>query len=221
MKLIKNNKFTSCIILGMLISMCIPKDIPIFSRLSLGFILGVCCYIEFLLLFFIFKFIQNLFIEKMGTSEKAEAITECKPRKFLLPVSHTINESKSSNPKFSRALEGYVKRPNSEQNINIDIYNKEKEKTKNIDIAPLLGYTPNYEDLSEEQLRTYLTIETKLSNGEFVDVGESRSYIFLFAEKAFEQAKESQNIDRLLQTLELLYSLYSQDEIFSVILILG
>ena len=78
-------------------------------------------------------------------------------------------------------------------------------------IEPFFCYYPERSDLNRKQSACYKRIREALDNGDFVDVGESKTYLFLYINDALRKVKKKKDIERVIKILELLRKLYNDD----------
>ena len=85
-------------------------------------------------------------------------------------------------------------------------------------IEPFFCYYPERGDLNRKQSACYKRIKSELDNGRFVDIGSSKSYIFLYINETLKKVKKKKDIISVITTLELLRSLYKDRSLTSLII---
>lgn len=78
-------------------------------------------------------------------------------------------------------------------------------------VVPFFCYYPELSDLNRKQSVCYKRIKEELDNGNYVDVGDSKSYLFLYINDALKKTKKKKDIERVIKVLELLMKLYNDD----------
>lgn len=79
-------------------------------------------------------------------------------------------------------------------------------------VVPFFCYYPERCDLNRKQSACYKKIKEELDNGKYVDIGESRSYIFLYINEFLKKVKKKKDIERVIKVLESLRELYKSDK---------
>lgn len=147
-------------------------------------------------------------------NEKEEVIQKELYKQFLplkaADIYIAINDLKEEGFLFS---EKYL---NTRKLIKITDIRKPTPKWSKVveGIEPLFGYTPSFFELTNKQIACYKKIVKQISAGKFVEVGDSRSYIFLYIHEEFEKAAENNDISNVKNLLITLNNLYKDDNIF-------
>lgn len=90
---------------------------------------------------------------------------------------------------------------------------KPEKKFKVVDgIEPLLGYIQNFDELTDKQVECYKKIKEQLASGKFVEVGDSRYYIYWYIKEELQKSVSGGHIYNGKKALFTISNLYKDDE---------